>query len=98
MSLWMDKDRSLWEDTRGGASLFYIAKGGGQRRKVDVRKEFKKGAKKKEKEKESMYTTKVWVGTLRVVIVSSLDSNYATYPFVLEEDHPRFVIHLGFSV
>jgi hypothetical protein len=45
--------------TRGGAPPFYIAKGGGQRRKVDVRKEFKKGAKKKEKEKESMYTTKV---------------------------------------
>lgn len=68
MSLWMDKvkglwkDRSLWEDTRGGVLLFYIAKGGGQRGKVYVRKELKKGAQKKKK--KSMYSTKVLVGTL----------------------------------
>ncbi len=48
----MDKDRSLWEDIRGGVPLFYIAKGGGQRTKVDMRKELKKGPKKKKKKKE----------------------------------------------
>ncbi len=51
MSLWMDKDRSLWEDTRGGVPLFYIAKGGGQRGKVDVRKELKREPKKRRKRK-----------------------------------------------
>ncbi len=62
VSLWMDKGRSLWEDARGGDPLFYIAKGGGQRRKVDVRKEFKKGANKKKKKKKTCTSQKVWVG------------------------------------
>jgi hypothetical protein len=42
-----------------------------------------------------MYTTKVGVGTLSGNSALYLDSNYATYPFLLKEYHPRFVIHLG---
>ncbi len=64
VSLWMDKDRSLWEDTRGGGPSLLHCKRWRTKRKVDVRKEFKKGAKKKKKKKKACTPQKAWVGTL----------------------------------